>query len=147
LPGFRQSDTLYIRVAARLSIKVVQLMLTLAIVCQVIIAAGIFNVWVLRPGKPTPWRGGESSTMAEEFRVYGLPDWMMKVTGAAKMLLAGLLLVGIWYPPLVVPAAAAMGLLMIGAITMHVRVKDPLKRSLPAFSMLVMTVIILTAHA
>jgi hypothetical protein len=35
-----------------------------------------------------------------------------------------------------------MGVLMIGAIGMHIKVNDELKRSLPAFLMLVMSAII-----
>ncbi len=120
---------------------------TLAIICQIIIAVGIVNVWILRVEKPTPWRGGAAGNMTEEFRQYGLPDWMMKVIGAAKLLLAALLLIGIWYRPVAAPAAALMGLLMIGAVAMHVRVKDPLKKSLPAFSMLVMSFIVFVAHS
>ena len=113
---------------------------------KVIIAAGVFNVWVLRSKKPTPYRGGEAGNMADEFKHYGLPEWMMKLTGAAKLLLGALLIVGIWVPRVAAPAAAVMALLMIGAILMHVRVKDPAIKSLPAFLMLAMSVVVLVAY-
>jgi len=48
------------------------------VICQLVIALGIFNVWLLRSGKATAWRGGEARTMKEEFEVYGLPAWFMK---------------------------------------------------------------------
>jgi hypothetical protein len=115
---------------------------TVIIVVQVVIALGILNVWVLRYGKPTSWRGGTAKNMAEEFEVYGLPSWFMKVIGALKLLLAAALIAGIWLPDLVRPAAVGMGILMLGAIAMHIKVKDPLMRSLPAFCMLVLSVFV-----
>jgi hypothetical protein len=50
--------------------------------------------------------------------------------------------VGIWYTPVVRPAAIGMLILMIGAISMHVKVGDPAQRSLPAFTMLVLSAIV-----
>ncbi|MDX1740898.1 MAG: DoxX family protein [Rhodothermales bacterium] len=118
----------------------------LAIICQLAIAAGIVNVWLIRFNRTTSWRGGEAGNMAEEFAVYGLSQPVMRLVGGAKLLLAALLLIGIWVPAVAAPAAALMGLLMIGAIGMHLKVKDPLKRSLPAFTMLVMSLIVVLAY-
>ena len=115
---------------------------TLVIVCQVIIALGIFNVWIIRYGKETNWRGGEAKNMKEEFAAYGLPGGFMVLIGAAKIILATCLIVGIWVPVLVKPASTAMALLMIGAVSMHVKVKDPLQKSLPAFTMLVLSLVV-----
>ena len=112
------------------------------IISQVIIALGIFNVWIIRYGKETSWRGGEAKNMKEEFSAYGLPSGFMVFIGAAKILLATCLIIGIWVPVLVKPAAIAMVLLMIGAVAMHVKVKDPLQKSLPAFTMLVLSLVV-----
>jgi hypothetical protein len=117
-------------------------MQSLVILCQIIIALGIFNVWVLRYGKETNWRGGEAKSMKEEFAAYGLPVGFMVLIGAAKILLATCLIIGIWVPVLVKPAALAMALLMIGALSMHVKVKDPVQKSLPAFTMLALSLIV-----
>jgi uncharacterized membrane protein YphA (DoxX/SURF4 family) len=111
-------------------------------IIQVIIAAGIFNVWILRYGKPTDWRAGGAANMKEEFEAYGLPGWSMMAVGFLKLLLAVLLIVGIFFPVVTQPAAIGMALLMVGAIGMHMKVKDPLKKSLPAFSMLVLSLIV-----
>ncbi|TNF74376.1 MAG: hypothetical protein EP302_03000 [Bacteroidetes bacterium] len=70
--------------------------------------------------------------MQEEFEVYGLSKAMMFIVGTLKVLAALVLLVSIWYPFLAIPASAAIGFLMIGAVWMHMRVRDPLKKSLPA---------------
>ena len=112
------------------------------IAAQVIIALGIYNVWLLRFGKATEWRGGTAKNMKEEFEAYGLPSWFLGLIGFLKLLFATLLLIGIWYQPVVQPAAVGMVVLMVGAISMHVRVGDPLKRSLPAFTMLVLAGIV-----
>jgi uncharacterized membrane protein YphA (DoxX/SURF4 family) len=117
-------------------------MQTFVIVVQVVIALGIYNVWLLRHGKSTNWRGGQAQNLREEFEAYGLPSWFMYVIGSAKVLLATLLLVGIWVPVLTRPAAIGMAALMLGAVLMHFKVKDPLKRSLPAATMLVLALIV-----
>jgi hypothetical protein len=121
-------------------------MATALIVLQVVIALGIFNVWILRFGKATEWRGGDASTMQQEFAVYGLPSWSVQVVGALKLLCAAGLIVGIWVPGLTLPAAAGLAALMIGAIAMHIKVKDPLKKSLPALTMLVMCLLVAGSH-
>jgi uncharacterized membrane protein YphA (DoxX/SURF4 family) len=114
----------------------------LVILCQIIIALGIFNVWIIRYGKETNWRGGEAKNMKEEFASYGLPGGFMVLIGAAKIILAICLIIGIWVPVLVKPSATAMAFLMIGAVSMHVKVKDPLQKSLPAFTMLVLSLVV-----
>ncbi|QQL45916.1 DoxX family protein [Sulfuriroseicoccus oceanibius] len=81
--------------------------------------------------------------MKEEFAVYGLSESVMKVVGGLKILFALMLLVGIWVPVLVLPAAAGMAVLMTGAVMMHVKVKDAPQKSLPAFTMLVMSVLVI----
>jgi hypothetical protein len=112
------------------------------IIIQIIIAVGIFNVWIIRYGKPTGWRGGQANNMKEEFAVYGLPPWFVGLIGFLKLLLAVFLIVGIWVPSLTNPAAYGMAILMLGAIAMHIKVKDPLKKSLPALTMLLLSLIV-----
>ena len=53
-----------------------------------------------------------------------------------------LLIVGIWLPEVVPPAAGTVAVLMVGALSMHAKVKDPLSKSLPALLMLLMAVAI-----
>jgi hypothetical protein len=117
----------------------------IVLISQIIIALGIFNVWVLRFGKATSWRGGGAQNMKEEFAVYGLPVWFMGLIGFLKVLFAVLLILGIWFPVLKMPAASGMAILMLGAIAMHFKAGDPLKKSLPAFTMLVLSLIVVFA--
>jgi hypothetical protein len=112
---------------------------TLQIVLQVIIALGIANVWLVRKDKSTAYRGGSAQNMKEEFAAYGLSESVMQMIGLAKLTLAAALIVGIWVPMLRLPAAAAMAVLMIGAVGMHIKVKDPAMRAVPAACMLAMS--------
>ena len=114
----------------------------LGIANQLVIALGLLNVWLLRVGKPTAWRGGGASNMREEFAVYGLPPWFMKVIGVLKISLAFSLIIGLWVPFVVRPAAIGIAALMLGAVGMHFKVGDPWKKSLPAFSLLVLSLIV-----
>lgn len=112
------------------------------IAVKIIIAVSIINVWLFRFGKPSQWRGGEASNMKDEFAVYGLPAWFMRVIGGLKVLLALLLLASIWFHDLEAIAAYGIAALMLGAVTMHIKVGDPLLKSLPAFSFLILALIV-----
>ena len=115
----------------------------LLIAIKAFIFISIINVWFIRFAKPTPWRGKDAGSMRAEFEAYGLSSTMMYVVGALKVLCATGLVTSIWYPELANPSAIGMAILMLGAIGMHMKVKDPLKKSFPAFSFLVLSLIIL----
>lgn len=105
---------------------------------QVVIAFGLVNVWIVRFHKPTQYRGSGAGNMEDEFLAYGLPQWFMYMVGTAKMLIALCMIIGFWIPVLVYPASVLLVLLMIGAIVMHIKVKDPFIRTVPALLMFVM---------
>jgi hypothetical protein len=113
-----------------------------SLIIQIIVALGLLNVWLLRFKKPTHYRPGGARSMSEEFAAYGLPSWSLWVVGGLKLACAVCLLAGIWVPALVAPAAGVVGVLMVGAIAMHLKVKDPLVKSLPAGAMLAMTALL-----
>jgi hypothetical protein len=114
----------------------------LIILLQVIVGLSILNVWIVQNKKATRWRGGEATTIVEEFQVYGLPVWSVYVIGTLKVILAILLLAGIWYTSLKFPAAIGLGALLAGSVSMHFKVGDPLIKSFPAGLFLVMCLII-----
>jgi uncharacterized membrane protein YphA (DoxX/SURF4 family) len=110
---------------------------------QIIVPLGIFNVWVLRFRKSTAYRGKSAQNLSEEFAAYGLPGWMVWVVGTLKLGSAVALLIGLWWPALVVPSAGLLVFLMAGAMAMHFKVSDPPKKFLPAFVMLALNVAII----
>lgn len=101
---------------------------------QTAAALWILNVWFNRFNKDTGYRGGDAKNMKEEFDAYGLSENTMYAVGAAKISLAALLLVGHAEPRLVRPASVGLAAFMLGAIGMHIKVGDPVKRYLPALS-------------
>lgn len=109
---------------------------------QIIVALGLLNVWLLRFNRSTAYRGGGARSMPEEFAAYGLPGWLVYVVGALKVGGALCLIGGIWFPSLVFPAALVIGFLMAGALTMHFKIGDPLKKSMPALFMLLSCILI-----
>lgn len=114
----------------------------LIIALQVIVGLSILNVWLVQSKKATRWRGGDATTIFEEFQVYGLPAWSVYVIGTLKVILALLLIAGIWYPALKFPAASGLALLLAGSVSMHFKVGDPLIKSFPAGLFLLMCLII-----
>lgn len=112
---------------------------TLSIILQAILGLGLLNVWLVRAGRQTDYRGGSASNLKEEFSTYGLPEAVFYIVGALKIGCAIALIAGIWVPSLVLPAAALLVVLMLGALAMHIRVSDPLSKSVPALLMLAMS--------
>lgn len=117
-------------------------MQTLIYALQITAALGLLNVWLLRFNQRTAYRGGSAGSMREEFATYGLPAWFAYVIGILKVGSAIALIVGIWVPVLVLPAAGLISVLMLGALSMHIKIHDPLKKSLPALAMLALCLVI-----
>lgn len=107
-------------------------------ILQIVVGLGLLNVWIVRGGSATEYRGGDAKTLREEFQAYGLPDAAFYVVGGLKIGAGILLLAGLWLPLPVRLAAGVVALLMVGALGMHAKVGDPLKRSVPAALMLLM---------
>ena len=113
--------------------------LTISTVLQVVVGLGLLNVWLVRARSSTAYRGGESKSLKEEFAAYGLPEWFFYLIGFLKIGSAIALIAGSWFPALVPYAAALVVGLMLGALSMHLKVKDPSIKSVPAGLMLLMS--------
>tara|TARA_R100001369_G_scaffold21491_1_gene39054 strand:- start:11602 stop:11991 length:390 start_codon:yes stop_codon:yes gene_type:complete len=116
------------------------------VAAKIIIFISIINVWFIRFNKPTPWRGGDSKSMKEEFETYRLSPAIMYIVGTIKVTLAVLLLVSIWIKDLSTPSAGAMGIFMLGAIAMHFKADDPSIKSFPALILFLLSVGIVVAE-
>lgn len=115
------------------------------LVCQILIALGIYNVWILRLNKPSAWRGGSATTMAEEFAVYGLPKSILVIVGVLKLACATCLLVALRDAELKSLAGGALGALMLVAVMMHWKAGDEVRRAFPAAAMLCLCLIVTMA--
>lgn len=81
--------------------------------------------------------------MSEEFVSYGLPPAAVYIVGFLKIVSAIGLIIGIFLPELVAPSTILLTTFMIGALGMHIKIKDPFKKSIPALTMLTLCVAIL----
>lgn len=114
----------------------------LIIILQVIVGLSILNVWLIQPKKDTKWRGGQATTIFEEFHAYGLPTWSVYVVGVIKVVLALGLLAAIWLPVLRFPCAIGLAVMLAGSVLMHLKISDPLYKSFPAALFLVLCLVI-----
>ena len=117
--------------------------MTIIMILQLVIAIGLINVWIFRFDRATEYRGGEAKNMKEEFIAYGLPVWLMYFVGFMKLAIAIMLIISFWIEELLVYNLVVLALLMVAALLMHVKVKDPIKKSYPALSILFMIALIM----
>ena len=115
----------------------------ITILSQIAVAVTVFSVWTIRYNRETAWRGGDARSMREEFEVYGLPAWVLSMTRVTKLSLAALLLIGVWVTEAAAFGAAGMAAMMAVAVAMHIKVGDSARKSVPAFLMLVLCVVVL----
>ncbi len=104
---------------------------TYAAIAQLIVALSVGYVWVFR-----------FDNIVQEFRQYGLSNLTRTMVGAVKIVLATLLVAGIWYPALVLIPALLMGLLMVGAQYFHFKAHNPWSKHLPSLFLLVLCLFI-----
>jgi hypothetical protein len=117
--------------------------LTVPAVLQLVVGLGLLNVWLVRSGSATAYRGGEARSLREEFAVYGLPTFAFYVVGGLKVASALVLIAGVLVTLPVRLAASVIAALMVGALVMHVKVGDPVKKAVPASVMLVLSAAII----
>lgn len=112
------------------------------LILQLLVALGIYNVWLIRPRMKTAYRGKGASNLKQEFLAYGLSVRSMYFIGAIKLLTATALILGIWYPIFTKPGAFVLAIMMAGAVLMHLKVGDSFKRYVPALFMFVASAMI-----
>lgn len=112
------------------------LMHTAAIVAQFVLAASIVYVWIFR-----------FDNIVGEFRHFGYAPLFRNAVGVAKLALATLLVVGVWVPVLVIPAALGMAALMVGAQWAHFRVSNPAAKRVPSAVLLLLALFIAGEYA
>ncbi|MBC7456945.1 MAG: DoxX family protein [Bdellovibrionaceae bacterium] len=111
-------------------------------ILQIIIALGLINVWLFRNSKSTDYRGGSAKNLKQEFAAYGLPSWVYYVVGSLKMGSALALILGLHHSSVTLTASVIIAVLMVGALCMHIKVKDHFKKSVPALVMLIMSLFV-----
>lgn len=100
-------------------------------VAQIIVALSIGIVWIFR-----------FDNIVKEFKQYGLNDLVRTMVGSAKIIIATLLVVGIWYPSPVLIPALIMAFLMVSAQYFHYKVNNPWHKRVPSFFLLLLCLFI-----
>lgn len=112
-------------------------------ILMAVVSFVVINVWFFRFNNPTIYRSGKAANMIEEFAVYGLSETIVYVIGGLKVLAAIGLLIGFVNRKAILPSAALMGALMLGAVFMHFKVSDEAIKFLPAGLMLLFSLTII----
>ncbi|MEH6748610.1 MAG: DoxX family protein [Maribacter arcticus] len=99
----------------------------LIILSQITVAISVAYIWVIR-----------YHNVVKEFNLFGLSDITRNFTGATKISLATLLVVGIWYSSLVFIPSVLMGVLMIAAQYFHFKISNPFIKHLPSLILLIL---------
>lgn len=109
---------------------------------KIVIAFGLLNVWLLRSNKKTPYRGGKAKSLKDEFYFYGLPSYFFYIVGLLKVSSALVLFLSFIYPHLSLAASCMVLSLMLGAIVMHIKSGDSIKKTIPATVLFIMSGVI-----
>lgn len=113
---------------------------TLTVFFQLFLGIAMWDVWMFRYRTPGIFRGGDSTTMEEEFKVNGLSDSFRKLIRILKLSAGTLVIAGVWMDIAALIGGMMLVFLMAGAVSMHIKVKDPLYKAFPSFSFLLMSI-------
>tara|TARA_X000000950_G_C13904662_1_gene656294 strand:- start:360 stop:737 length:378 start_codon:yes stop_codon:yes gene_type:complete len=103
----------------------------------VLVSLTVITAWTYNLNLDTTFRGGDATNMIDEFEAYGLNYTTMVVVGIFKVACALMLLFGLKYKKLILPASGVMTLFMIAAVYFHISISDPIVPTLPSLLMLV----------
>lgn len=109
-------------------------MANLILLSQIVIAVSVYYVWIFR-----------YFNVIKEFEQFGLSDVTRNFVGAAKISMSALLLVGIWFPDIIIIAAGVMGFFMIGAQFFHFKIKNSFIKHLPSLILLILCMFLVWA--
>ena len=110
-------------------------------ILSVVVGLTVINVWLFRSNRSTSYRGGDASSLLEEFQVYGLDDYFL-IIGIVKVSLAIMLLLSLYFKKLSFFASSGIAVMRLVAVFMHINVGDELIKSMPASVMLTSCLII-----
>lgn len=117
---------------------------TLSDILQLTIGVSIMVIWILRTTVASSYRVGDAQTLSEEFTEAGFTEGVYQVMRILKPIFAFLLVIGIVYEPFFIPCMTFTTFAMIGAVYAHIKVKDEIKKMIPAITLLAFCFIVFT---
>ena len=94
---------------------------------QIAVALSVAFVWTFR-----------YHNVIAEFKTFGLSDLTRNLVGVSKIALATLLVTGIWFPAVLLPASLLMAFFMISAQGFHFKIKNTFIKHLPSLILLIL---------
>ncbi len=104
---------------------------SIAIAAQLIIAASVFYIWIFR-----------FDNIVRDFETFQYSPIFRNAVGVVKLVIATLLVVGIWMPAVVLGAALGMTALMLGAQYAHFGVRNPIAKRVPSAVLLALCLVV-----
>lgn len=111
------------------------MMKTLAIISQIIISSTILHVWIFK-----------HEYMSEEFKRFGFPSWFKNFVGITKVILAILLIIGIWNTSIISYISMPISFLMLLTVVFHIKKRDKIIQTLPSLILWALSIIILAYY-
>lgn len=102
---------------------------TLVEILKIIVLVSIFFVWVIR-----------YENIIKEFKEYGLPSWCRDLVGIMK--LSCVLMIMNSNQQVVCAGSIILAALMVVALIMHIKIKNPVAKMLPALALLIFSITI-----
>ena len=99
----------------------------LSMLSQIAVALSVAFVWTFR-----------YHNVIAEFKTFGLSDLTRNLVGVSKIALATLLVTGIWFPAVLLPASLLMAFFMVSAQGFHFKIKNTFIKHLPSLILLVL---------
>jgi len=109
---------------------------TLAITAQLLVAASVFYIWIFR-----------FDNIVRDFEHFKFSPIFRNTVGVVKLVIATLMVVGIWMPAVVFGAALGMTVLMLGAQWAHFRVGNPMAKRVPSALLLALCLFVAAESA
>lgn len=115
-----------------------------------VISIIVLNVWLVRPKAHElfgfSFRGGDAKSLLDEFAVYGMSSEIFYLVGFLKVTTALMLLAGLRYSWIKLPAAILMSLFMSAAFYMHYTVADEILKFVPSAILLSLSLILVVIN-
>lgn len=88
-----------------------------------------------------------SKMQVEGFVKYGYPQWFRIVTGLLQIIGAAGMIMGIWNEDIGAWAGIGLGVIMLGAVLTHVRIKDPVGAMIAPLVLMLLAVAVTVIHS
>lgn len=88
-----------------------------------------------------------AKVQVEAFNHLGLPQWFRVITGLVQYVGVAGLIIGFWHPWATAWAGVWLGITMLFGCIAHLKVKDPISKTMPALVLAVIAIVLVFINA